>query len=72
MKERTKLRVGKPSKSITEKLENYLKDEEPMSQISLRLSADLHSKLKIYTASKRISIKDALINKIKEMVSEEY
>lgn len=72
MKERTKLRAGKPTKSMEEKLEDYLKNEESMSQISLRLSSDLHSKLKIYAASKRISIKDALINKIKEMVAEEY
>ena len=69
MNQRTKLKVGRPSKSIKEKLIDNLYDEEPMSQISLRLSSKLHAKLKIYATNKGMSIKSLMTKTIEEMVN---
>lgn len=71
MKQRTKLRVGKPSKSMEEKLEDYLKNEEPMTQLTTRLPVNLHAKLKIYAANKRMSIMKCVVQQIQKMVDEE-
>jgi hypothetical protein len=70
MKERTVLKVGRPSKSNKEKLIEFLKDDEEFKQVSLRLPIELHEKLKIYSAKTRKPIIGILIEQIEKITSE--
>ena len=71
MNRRTKLKIGRPSKPLSEKLTDELHDEDPMTQITTRLPVSLHSKLKIYAANKRTSIMDCVLKQIEKMLNEE-
>lgn len=64
-------KVGRPPKSDKEKLIEELYEEEPMTQITARMPVSLHAKLKIYVANNRISIKEFLLQRIKEAIGNE-
>lgn len=59
----TTLRAGRPS-ARTNKAATLasLSDDASMKRVNFELSADLHSKLKIYAAKQSMSIKELLTN----------
>lgn len=60
MSKKNVLKAGRPSEGKSKSIDSLAKGNESMKRVNFELSAELHTKLKIYAVSSGKSIKDVL------------